>query len=55
MATGMSDYKSMDRSYRIRENEHNLSKLHHEKTQNSSPFYKEARVTTCSKVLVKSG
>lgn len=40
---------------KIKENEDKLSQLHMSKSQMSDPFFKEAKIVTCSQVLVKNG
>ena len=51
----MIDHRTLDRAQKIRDNQENITTIHREKAQNSSPFYKDAKITTCSSVLMKNG
>ena len=49
------DFRSLDRNQRIKENEDKMNSILLSKSQMSNPFFKDAKVTSCSQILVKNG
>lgn len=43
------------RQSKIKQHQEQMSVLGMSKSQNSDPFFRDAKVVTCSKVLVKNG
>ena len=51
----VSDYRSVDRVSKIKENEEKMKTLQLEKLEKSNAMFKDTKVATCSQVLVKNG
>jgi len=51
----MNGGRSLDRLAKIKDNEDKMTTIHAGKSERSNPFFKDAKVTTCSQVLVKNG
>jgi hypothetical protein len=47
--------KGINRYDKIKQNEEKLSQIYELKSSLSNPFYKDAKIVTCSQVLVKNG
>ena len=50
-----NQYRSVDRISKIKENEDKMTTIHFEKSQRSNAFFKDAKITSCSQILVKNG
>ena len=50
-----TQFRSVDRMSRIKDNEDRMTTIHLEKSQRSNVFFKDAKITSCSQVLVKNG